>query len=226
MAPIILIMFLLVFLLSMCQGNLNTSDITQYNEELFQDYANDQYALHFSKNGTYEDNLLIVVLTEENHSDFYYIAWCGDHLNTKISNKMGNNSTELGRTMNSCINESNYKYSLDSNLADVMDIMRESIVDLGLEKSFTCDEIQTLQYKFVNNTELSMTESTVETALQNFCEHTGIPVVLVVEDAADVFVEEGSDFSPIMIVAIVIIVVLLIVVFTQKQKLKESNPDR
>ena len=227
--PVVLVIFLLVCLLSMCQGNWDVSDATQYQEELFQDYADDQYALHFSKGGAYEDNLLIVVLTEENHSDFYYIAWCGDHLNTDISNKMGNNSTELGRTMNSCINESNYKYSLDSNLAQVMDTMAESIAKLGLEKSFTCEETQNLQYKFVNNTSLSMTESTVESSLQNFCETTGIPVVLVVEDAAEVFVSEdgeNSNPSPMAIVAIVIIVVLLIVVFSQKKKPKESHPDR
>ena len=227
MAPIILIMFLLVFLLSMCQNGLEFHTGGGYDEMTFQDYADDQYALHFSDSGAYEDNLLIVVLTEENLSDFYYIAWLGDDIAMDIKNLLGNNATALGRTMNACINESNYKYSLDSNLADVMNTMASTIEKLGLEKSFTCSESRNLKADFVNHTELPMTDSTVKNALQNFAESTGIPVVLVVEDASDVFVTqtttiEGNKFSWIGLgVAAVIIVV--VVVNANKNKAKKDD---
>lgn len=226
MAPVILTLFLLAFLLSMCQNGLNVQIGGGYNEEQFQDYADDQYALHFSDSGAYEDNLLIVVLTEENHSDFYYIAWVGDHIAGKISNLMGNNSTVLGRAMNNCINESNYKYSLDSNLADVMNTMTEEVLDLGLEKPFTCTETVTMQATFVNNTDLPMTDATVEAALQNFTATTGIPLVLVVEDAADVFVSNSSTVgrSTLIRIAVVgVIIVALVVVLIKKQTPKPTN---
>ena len=229
MAPIFFVMFFLVFMLSMCQ---NGADITiggGYDEEMFQDYADDQYALHFSNSGAYEDNLLIVVLTEENHSDFYYIAWKGDHLDSQIDRLMGNNATALGQTMNSCINESNYKYSLDSNLADVMNTVAQKIMALGLESSFTCKESRQLKATFVNNTDLPMTVSTVEAALQNFADSTGIPVVLVVEDAADVFGGEtktvgGNSIPWGSIIAVAAVIIVIVVVIVSKKKPTNEDP--
>jgi len=229
MAPVILVFVLLVFLLSMCQNGLDVNVNNGYDEELFQDYANDQYALHFSQSSAYEDNLLIVVLTTENNSDFYYMAWVGDHIATPINHMMGNNTTVLGRTMNNCINESNYKYSLDSNLADVMNTMTREVLALGLESSFTCKENQQHKAIFVNNTDLPMTDSTVEAALQNFTDSTGIPVVIVVEDAADVFVSERTsvDADTVSqtgrIVLVVLIGIVVVVILLAKRKPKTDD---
>ena len=232
-APIILIMFLIMFTLSMCQGNVDDPISGSYDEEAFQDYADDQYALHFSDSPAYEDNLLIVVLTEENNSDFYYIAWVGDHIATPINHLMGNNSTTLGRAMNSCINQSNYKYSLDSNLADVMNTMTRAVTDLGLESSFTCSESRSIMTAdLVNYTNLPMTESTVEDALEQFTDATGIPVVIVVEDASDVFISQtssggnGFSLSGGTIVALIVIVVLVVVIIIQQKGKKETGNDR
>ena len=223
MAPVILVMFLLVFLLSMCQNGVEISTGDEYNEELLNDYADDQYALHFSKNGAYEDNLLIVVLTTENNSDFYYIAWKGDHLAPEIVQLMGNNATALGKTMNNSINESNYKYSLDSDLANVLNTMTDKITALGLDKSFTCSESRQVKGTFVNNTDLPMTESTLQAALDHFAATTGIPTALVVEDATDVFVTEehsidGLNLPGGTILLVVVIGIVVIILLTTKQK--------
>ena len=223
MAPVILVMFLLVFLLSMCQNGVEISTGDEYNEELLNDYADDQYALHFSKNGAYEDNLLIVVLTTENNSDFYYIAWKGDHLAPEIVQLMGNNATALGKTMNNSINESNYKYSLDSDLANVLNTMTDKITALSLDKSFTCSESRQVKGTFVNNTDLPMTESTLQAALDHFAATTGIPTALVVEDATDVFVTEehsidGLNLPGGTILLVVVIGIVVIILLTTKQK--------
>ena len=223
MTPVILVMFLLVFLLSMCQNGVEISTGDEYNEELLNDYADDQYALHFSKNGAYEDNLLIVVLTTENNSDFYYIAWKGDHLAPEIVQLMGNNATALGKTMNNSINENNYKYSLDSDLANVLNTMTGKITALGLDKSFTCSESRQVKGTFVNNTDLPMTESTLQAALDHFAATTGIPTALVVEDATDVFVTEehsidGLNLPGGTILLVVVIGIVVIILLTTKQK--------
>lgn len=100
----------------------------RYDENTFQDYADAQYAAEFGSYGAYEDNLLITVLVEdEAYYDYYYIAWVGDHIVTDINYMMGGNDTHLGRAMSECINESSYKYSLDSNLAQVMESLTAQV---------------------------------------------------------------------------------------------------
>lgn len=218
LSPVIILVFLIVFCFSMCQNGLDIQNNSSYSEEAFQDYANEQYALHFSGHGDYEDDLLIVVLTTEGYSDYEYIAWLGDHIVYDISDMLGDNTTALGQVMNSCINESNYKYSLDSNLAQAMDIMTEKIQALGLDSSLSCGSSNTLMTGFANYTDLPMTESTVTEALNRFAEATGISVVLVVEDSTDVFGSDShfvsaSSVSRGFTIAIVAIAVVLLVVF-------------
>ena len=223
--PILLVIVVLCGLFSFVGSSVSTSAAgggVRYDEEAFQDYANEQYAEVFGRSTAYEDNLLIVFLADESHSDYYYIAWVGDHVDTEINYMLGNNSTELGQAMSACINETSYKYSLDSNLAQVMETMTQKIEALGLESSFTCDEehIQT-ESRLKNNTELEMTASTVNQALTAFTDSTGIPAVIVVEDAEAVFGKTitGSSIGPVVLIAaIVILVVFLAVKLVRRRK--------
>lgn len=184
------ILFLVIYIM-LPAGNteITFNDSDGYNEELFQDYTNSQYEKEFGSSDAYEDNLLITVLVEdEEYYNFYYIAWVGDHIDTEINWMMGDNDTELGRAMTSSISETNYKYSLDSDLAAVMKTMTEEIQALGLESSFICDEDHAqVKSHLTNHTSLDMTEETVNDALTAFTDATGIPVVIVVEDMDDVF---------------------------------------
>ena len=161
---------------------------TDYDEATFRAYADEQYALHFADSAAYEDNLLIVVLTKPNHKDFYYIAWLGDHIHPSIKPMLGNNDTPLGRIMNNDINAINYKPSLDSDLAKVVEDLTilVSSTETDTKSAFLCNEHNARIGKFVNNTKLSMDASLVEPALQTFADYTGISVTLVVEDASAV----------------------------------------
>ena len=233
MTPFVVIIFLIFFLVSMFQNGLDITTNNGYDEEKLHDYADDQYAMYFSDCADYEDHILLLVLTTEDHYDYYYIAWKGDHIAQQIQDVMGNNNTELGRVMNNSINETNYKYSLDSDLALVMNTMAEKIENLGLSKHFTCDTHQTAtKAKLVNNTDLPLTASTVETALENFVQATDINLVLVVEDAADVFGSTtehvSSDeikTSTITVVLVIVAVIAVIVIATRKKK-SETKTDR
>lgn len=197
--PIILIM-VVISMMHSCVANtfsrsssptdwvIETDESIQYDEEAFQDYADEQYAAVFGDSTAYEDNLLIVFLTDENYYDFYYIAWVGDHIVTDINYMFGNEETELGEAIDAAVNTTSYKYSLDSNLAQVMEAMTQKITEMGLEPSFKCDEEHNqVESHLVNKTEISMTEETVNDALKKFTEATGIPAVIVVEDAENVF---------------------------------------
>ena len=160
----------------------------EYDEETLQDYADEQYAAEFGNSTAYEDNLLLVFLTAEDYYDFYYIAWVGDHVVTDINYMFGNEETELGQALGSNINETSYKYSLDSDLARVVDAMTQEIAAKGLNTSFECEENHVqVESHLTNKTEIPMTEETVNEALKKFTEMTGIPAVIVVEDIEDVF---------------------------------------
>lgn len=159
-----------------------------YDEEALQDFADAQYKAEFKKSTAYEDNLLLVVLISDDYYEYSYIAWVGDHIATDINYLFGNEETELGQAMENCINSNSYKYSLDSNLAQVVESMEKEITSQGLSSSFKCEEQHVqVESHLTNKTKLSMTEETVNDALQQFTETTGIPMVIVVEDMDQVF---------------------------------------
>ena len=187
--PIIVVLFILFFLIAMFDNGIEVEVTDSYSEETFQDYTNRQYEKEFGSSSAYEDNLLITVLVEdESYYDFYYIAWVGDHIVTDINHMLGNNDTELGYAMNDCISATSYKYSLDSNLAQVIYEMTDAVTALGLDSSFTCEENHAqVTSHLSNHTGLDLTESTVNEALAAFTDATGIPIVIVVEDIDDVF---------------------------------------
>lgn len=184
------IIFVVVALFLMIGSFFGKVDINldRYNEEKFQDFANSQYEAEFGRSSAYEDNLLITVLTQDDYSTFYYIAWVGDHVEQEINALLGNNSTVLGQLMDNHISQTNYKYSLDADLARVMQALTAEVQSLGLEDSFACSENHAqVKSHLTNRSQLDLTESTVNDALTVFTDATGIPVVVVVEDMDDVF---------------------------------------
>ena len=230
LAPIILILIAGFMLMSVFGSAFNliaTGGENTYDENVFQDYANSQYAAVFGTTKDYEDNLLIVITVEDDeYYDYQFIAWCGDHIAPKINYMFGSNSSKLGVAIqNSAINSNSYKYSLDSGIASVVDTMREHIEALGLESSFTC-ETERVDYNshLTNKTSLDVTEETVNEALMEFTESTGIPIVVVVEDIEEVFPKTVSGFDVFsLIIAITFIVVAVILIVNAVKKRGEGH---
>lgn len=194
---------------------------TSYDENAFQDYADDQYAAEFGSSTAYEDNILLVFLTEdEEFYDYHYIAWVGDHIAPDINELFGSDTTELGHAIASSVNVNSYKYSLDSNLAQVIQTMESHIVSKGLTSSFTCEENHAqVESHLTNKTTLDLTKETVNAALTSFTDATGIPIVVVVEDMDTVFAQQTSSGNVLktvlLIVAAVVLVVLAIVLIVR-----------
>ena len=157
--------------------------VVVYDEEKLQDFADDQYGKIY---GASEDNILIVFLTDDDYQEYAYVAWVGDHVKTDVNYMFGSNSTELGRAMSNAINTNSYKYSLDSNLASVIEAMQNKVSSLGKDH-LNCKESQYIEGKFTNYSNVDMTVETVDTAIKNFTEATGISISIVVEDAEEVF---------------------------------------
>jgi len=211
-APLFLLLFAGIFIFSTV-GNLTTEIANggriQYSEAQFQRYADKQYQAEFGTSSAYEDNLLIVFLTNEDANGYYTIAWVGDNIQTPITNMFGNQNTEFGRAVTANLNQSYFAYSVDSNLAAVMDTMTEKVTDLGLESSFKTESDQSKMTKshLTNRSSLSVTANTVNPSLENFTEKTGIPAVIVIDQVENVFEKSFSMGTIIMLIVMIALVI-------------------
>ena len=193
MMPFILVLFAVIMIMSSL-GTLFSGGSVRYNEKAFQDYASVQYEAEFGDSGdAYEDNLLIVFLTDETATGYYTIAWIGDNVKADISDMFGDEYTTFGRAMLDSVG-SDYTYSLSSNLARAMEKMTAAVERKGLDSSFYFDESHSLspESHVTNFSSLNVNKDTVERSLKEFTEKTDIPVVIVIDSMEKVF---GVGFS-------------------------------
>ena len=213
---------LMIAILISLVGTIGQKKIA-YNEETFQNYADEQYQVAFGKESAYEDKMLIVVLTYENHSEYDCIAWVGDHLNRQIRNMMGDENTRFGRIVKSNINTADYSHSLGQNLADAVDDLNDAIQGLELSSSFSCNEVHVEGVPYiVNQTDLSISEL-LDASLTRFTEDTGIELVMVIEDAAEVFGYQTPTAGIIALVILLTISGILIYVIVRNRKAKKNG---
>ena len=211
LVPIIMILLVLAILTGTVFSavtNVANGGSIYYDEETFQTYADDQYAYEFAKYSNYENNLLIVFLTNEECDGYYVIAWPGNNIHTDIKNMFGDETTTFGRVVQGSVNREYYKYSLSSNLSDVMYLMTEKIEGLGLKSSFSTPKTSSNPptSHITNRTSLSLDEETVNASLQAFTESTDIPAVIVVDTMENVF---GKSFSASDIFTFILLLAML-----------------
>ncbi len=162
-----------------------------YDEAIMQDFADENYKLYFGNHENYENNILLVFLTNEECDGYYTIAWVGDNIRREI-NEMFGEYTEYGQALEKYINKEYYAYSLDTDLVSVIKEMTEKIDELGLVSSFDNKAANYDNYskpfsKLVNSTSLEMNKELVDDALAAFTEKTGIPCVILLDSAESVF---------------------------------------
>ncbi len=226
--PVILILIAVTVLVSAVGASFSSvvrgGDV-KYSETKFQDYADSQYRAVFGASSGFEDNILLVFVTDEDTQDYHYIAWVGDHVAGSINGLFGNEQTELGRAVAANVNASSYKYSLDSNLAHTVEQMQSRVESLGLESSFVyCSDEHLAPSRLVNNTDLPLTEETVNNALGAFTASTGIPFSIVVAESEDVFGKSLNTFSVIIsVIALVVIVFAVYKIAVSIKNRKKAN---
>lgn len=194
---VILAVFVIFFIAAVFMGNVSYEviegqyeyiDSSFYDEATMQKYADDNYKDFFSESAAPEDNILLVFLTNEACDGYYTIAWVGDNIKRDISDMFGEYS-EYGWSLESRINVNYYGYSLDTDLAAVVEDMTGYITDLSYESSFVSESAQgdAIASRMENRTSLDLTESVVNSALADFTDKTGIPCIILVDDAEEVF---------------------------------------
>ena len=199
-------------------GGLFAQD-DEYDEEVMQDYANAQYAAEFPAGDTYEDNILIVFLANEDMERYYCISLVGNNLNESVNDLFGARFESVVASRFGGL----YKYSLPADLAYVIETMGANVEELGLESSFKyeTDGARATSH-LTNHSEMQIDDILINKKLAEFTEKTGIPAVIVVADETDVFVP--SDFSwvgIVLVVALVGVAIFLIVRTVKKNKEEE-----
>lgn len=237
MVPIFLAIFFVFALIYMLlpAGNAGNVQVStdfgkNYDEAAFQRAADAKYSEFFDHGATYEDNILLYFLVEEECDDIYFIAWVGDNVAYEVSEHFGNNNTTLGQLVNSHV-ANYYAYSLDANLAALMGEMEKVILSEELSSSFNVEPSKAAQpreSKLVDLTgsgEPQLTAATVNAALESFTEATGIRTVICVDYAENVFpTPKGPSGSMIfMIVAIVILVVAVVISVKSNKNRKKKD---
>lgn len=230
LVPIVIFLIVIVLFSNVIgMFSFGGGDGINYDEEKFQQYANEQYKAEFGMTSEYENNLLIVFLVNEKNDGYYTIAWIGDNVRSEISYMFGNEETEFGYAMLSSVGEY-YAYSLSSSLASVMETMTSEISSLGLDSPFRSGVSDSVSYTshITNHSNISVTESTVNAALRKFTEETGIPAVIVVDDMEEVFGGFSlNNVDPItlsLMIGVVAFAVYLIVRYVRRRK-NEAEAD-
>lgn len=171
-----------------------------YDAAVMEEYAYERYVSAFDGS---EDGIMIVFLTNEDNTAYSYIGWVGDNIASSINMKFGNQYTALGQAMNQSINYSYHANSLTSNLSMVIEIMTEEVTALRLDSSFRGPTTATnAESKLYNYTELSITDSIVNSTLAEFTAATEIPIAITVDT------EEAVFGRTIPVAGIVLIIIL------------------
>lgn len=217
---------ILVNLVGTSFGNLLSGGALRYDEATFQAYADKQYAAEFPSQAEYEDNLLLVFLTNDDANEYYAIAWVGDNVRSDIRMMFGGEGSTLQQAMENYINESYYAYSLDSNLADVMRVMTDKASpQSGGSDASPNGESAAKKSHLTNRSGLSITEETVNRALRDFAKKTGVPTVIVIDRMENVFNRSLSsgDVIVLLLAAGMIVLAIFLIVRAVKNRKAAGN---
>lgn len=219
---IIIATLILVINLTSTIGIIKDGGQVVYDEETFQDYANANYYNHFSDSKTEEDGLMVIILTYDDDQELAYVAWIGDNVNNSVHDLFGVDD-EFGAYLERTVNIDNYKYSLSKDLSKVMDHMAQEVSYLGLDSAFIVqhDMSGAPSSALINRSDLDMNKDTVEDSLDRFTQSTGIPAVILVDKAENVFGRSMPVAN--IIIAIATLALIIFCIFYIVKSVKEKK---
>lgn len=213
--PIFLVIVIICLVVSLV-GGLTSSN---YNENTFQTYANEQYYQVFADyvQKDDEDCLLIVVLVDdEEYYTYYDMVWYGYHINKNIRDQLDTANDLFSRN----INATSYQYSLGNDLKEAMEELAQAVATAEYDQLYSCKrEYSTEDVSgLVNRTSFLTGQADLDAAVKEFAEETGIPTVLLVEDYEEVFTPAVSGTTLLLIfLAVVLIIALIVAVVVRKR---------
>ena len=227
---VIFLAFMLIYML-LPAGDSTVNFGREYDEATFQAAADRKYAEYFEYDSTYEDNILLYFLVEEECDQLYFIAWVGDNVNYDINELFGGNGSPLGNSVYNNVPQY-YAYSLDSNLAAIMNDMEEKIVAMNLDSSFkrNTTPASPSESKLVDLTYSGapdLTAQTVNDALASFTEATGIRTVICVDYIDNVFGSSSSGgATAFLVIGIGVLVAVIAFTSYSNNKNRKKREDK
>lgn len=199
--------------------------LVNYDYDRLEEYALEEYYSAFGHDD--EDSILIVVVTAENNYDFDWYACVGYDISSQVNEMFGGTGTALGNAMLDSVDTQSYKNSLTRNLSDVVEKMQAKVEATGT-KALKCSHTPKNTSHLVNNSGLNISSSVVDEALKNFTDATGVPVVIVVDTAENVFgkyVPAGDIITIVISLVIMGVAIFFIVRAIRKRKNDPNNPN-
>ena len=225
MLPVIVLLVVGVFLfgsVSDALTNISNGGSVVYNEQTMQEYAGKQYGAIFGDSASYEENILIVFLADEERTGYYVIGYVGDDLPTDVKDLFGNQYTSLGQAFYSSM-PNYYEYSISSNLADVTSRLTTAVTRVN---GTATETVSTDNSYIKNDSSLAINEATVNKALASFTEQTGFSIAIAVEDMEEVFgksIQVGDIIILLVAAGIIALVIYLIVKAIRSRKDTDAN---
>lgn len=181
------IAFAVIFMIAILIEIVNYSEGEIYSETKLETFCQQQYDAAFSDMDTYEDNLLLTIVVYEDRYDYSYMTWVGDHINDETFEYLQGEGTELDDILARSI-KSDYTHTLASDLSFAIRNLAEQIDEATEYGSYTCTEGHKENPSGLRNlSDMDLNETLLNGTIDDFREQTGIPLVLVVEDAGDIF---------------------------------------
>ena len=201
MIPIIFFIIFAVFIVALIADDSGVG----YDEQTFQEFANERYEAYFSNTEDYEGNILLVFLVYEGYDGYDCIPWGGYNIDAQTEELFG---SYFESTVRDAIPDY-YEFALTKSLRQIVNKMTSAAPE-----GEPASEHDTLRSVMYNRTNLDIDYDIVNTALQEFTAKTGYPIAIVVEDGVEVFGGEndGDGFGLALFWVVFIIIVVIIVI--------------
>ena len=198
-------------------GGCSFVDEIIYDDATFEKYANAQYYEAFSETENYEKNILIVFTVYEGYDGYECIPYGGYEIDTEVNDLFDDYFTSTVRNAVPYY----YENALPSSFKSIIEKMT---VKVSAVTGAPEGEVDTSFSKLYNKSSLSIYESSVNKALVEFTEATGINIAIVVDEGADVFgVEKAGDSVTAGIIFLVLIAIIIVLIIIRKKMKKEKN---
>lgn len=208
------IAFAIIFAIILIMAIATADDDIGYEEQRFQEYADEQYYAAFSDTDNYEENILIVFTVFEGYNGYDCITWGGNYIDNQTE-------TLFGSYFQSTVRDSipdYYENAMTKSLRQIVDSMTKLAPD-----NASGQEVDTQYSKLYNYSSLEIDKTIVNNSLQEFTKKTGYPIAIVIANGEEVFGDEEDDSGEVIIAIIVIVMITIIAIIIIKSTNKNNG---
>lgn len=228
---IFLIIFTLFFavgfiiMFNQSSGDLLTDGKAVYDKKKMNEYIKTNYENEFKDSATYEDNIILFFLYNEDYNEYLLDFYIGYDLSTSIYKYLNtySNSSNFDRNFDT----SNCDDDIEKNLSNVINEITINL-DNNFDEYLKCNHTNDEYISKVTNSshsELDITE--IERSLINFTDTTGLSIVLVIDSMENVFGKtKDINYEFLIIFGTIVLCFLMMMVYAFIIVIKNTLNDK